>query len=96
VNLNFAGAQINVRGLVQGVGYRYWCYRKAHEYGIIGYVSNLYDGSVEVMAEGDRSIIEEFIKNLKIGPSNASVSDIKIIWYDKPRGFSNFAIEYKD
>jgi acylphosphatase len=94
--LSFAGAQINVRGVVQGVGYRYWCCRKAREYGVVGYTANLYDGSVEVVAEGDRSIIEEFLKILKVGPSNASITDIRLIWYDKPRGFVDFTIESKE
>ena len=94
--MGFAGAQINVRGVVQGVGYRYWCYRKAREYGLVGYVANLYDGSVEVVIEGDRSIIEEFLKILKVGPSNANISDIRLIWYDKPKEFADFKIEYKE
>ncbi len=60
-----------------------------------GYAANLYDGSVEVAAEGDRGMLEEFIKILKIGPTYAKVTDIRIQWYDKPKGYKGFTIEDK-
>lgn len=68
--------RITVNGLVQGVGYRYFCYRKAVEYNITGYAKNLFDGSVEVMAVGDESLIMDFVKELKIGPSNSFVKSL--------------------
>jgi acylphosphatase len=40
----------------------------------------MFDGSVEVEAEGDRSLIEELIKNLKVGPRSAQVRDLHIEW----------------
>lgn len=67
-------ANIIVKGLVQGVGYRYFCYRKAKEYGLTGYVKNLVNGDVEVEVEGDMYLIMSFIKELKIGPSKANVT----------------------
>ncbi|MCX6827984.1 MAG: acylphosphatase [candidate division Zixibacteria bacterium] len=90
------GVTINVRGVVQGVGFRYWCYRKARELALRGYVANLYDGSVEVVAEGEKGIIEEFLKLLKIGPTYAQITDIKILRHEKLKGFKDFTIEYKD
>jgi len=94
--MSFAGAIVNVRGVVQGVGFRWWCVRRARELSIKGYAANLYDGSVEVAMEGDRGLIEEFIKVLRVGPAYARVSDIKILWYDKPKGYKDFTIEDKD
>lgn len=67
-----------VKGFVQGVGFRYYCYRKAEQYNLSGYVKNLFDGSVEVEAEGDKSLMNDFIKDLKTGPVNASVKSVTI------------------
>ena len=68
--------KLTVKGCVQGVGYRYFCHRKAAEYDIYGYARNLTDGSVELDIEGEKSLISEFIKDLKIGPMNASVNAV--------------------
>jgi acylphosphatase len=69
-----------VSGLVQGVGFRYFVYHKAHDLGLSGYVRNLFSGDVEMEAEGDRSLVEEFITEVKIGPRSAQVKDMKIGW----------------
>lgn len=62
-----------VHGAVQGVGYRYFVKTKAKKYGINGFVRNVEDGSVEVLAEsGNEKLIKEFIKeinvDMKVGP----------------------------
>ena len=72
------GARIIVKGLVQGVGYRYFCRKKAGEFGIYGYVKNLYNGDVELEVEGEKNMTEDFIKELKIGPFNATVKKILV------------------
>ena len=53
------------RGDVQGVGFRYTACRVAEGYGIAGYVRNLSDGSVEVVAEGDGVEIDRFLAELE-------------------------------
>lgn len=93
--MGFAGAIVKVRGVVQGVGFRWWCVRRAKELSLKGYAANLYDGSVEVGIEGERGLVEEFIKILKVGPTYAKVSDIKIQWYEKRIGYKDFIIEDK-
>ena len=70
--------KILIKGYVQGVGYRYFCYRKAIEYNLNGYAKNLIDGSVEVETEGEETMIKEFIKELRIGPGNSKVNSINI------------------
>ncbi|MGH8891528.1 MAG: acylphosphatase [Acidothermaceae bacterium] len=60
-----------VRGRVQGVGFRWWVRARALELGLIGSASNLDDGRVEVIAEGDRAICERLLE-LLAGPSAAS------------------------
>ena len=78
-----ARAHVFISGLVQGVGYRYYAMRKASVYGLKGFAKNLVDGRVEVVAEGERGLLEEFIKDLKQGPISAHVTDVRIEW-DKP------------
>jgi acylphosphatase len=75
-----ASVHIIVEGLVQGVGYRWYAARRAQALGIRGFVRNLYDGTVEVQAAGDRSMLEELIRDLKVGPRSASVTNLKIEW----------------
>ncbi len=94
--MSFIRAFVNVRGVVQGVGFRYWCQRKAAGLGLCGYVGNLTDGTVEVSFEGDRSLVEAFIAELKIGPTYSHVTDLKIDFIDEPKGYDDFRIEILD
>lgn len=91
--MSSVAAELVVSGIVQGVGYRYYCFRKAKELGITGQVSNQPDGSVRVWAEGDRSAIEALIVELKIGPSSAEVRDVAIEWRDVTGAYASFNIE---
>jgi acylphosphatase len=79
-NIMLVRVHIIVHGLVQGVGFRYFVYKKAVNLNLTGYVRNLFSGDVEIEAEGNRSLIEEFIEEVKIGPSAADVTDMKIDW----------------
>jgi len=90
--VNSVAVQLIIRGLVQGVGYRYFCYRAARSLGLTGQVRNNPDGSVSIKAEGDRSLIEEFIKELKIGPSMAHVSEVEVNWGNYIGQFNDFDI----
>jgi acylphosphatase len=91
--MSFIRALVIVKGVVQGVGFRYWCQRKAVGLGLRGYVGNLSDGTVEVSFEGDRSLVEAMIEELKVGPTYSHVTDVKIDWFDEPKGYDNFSIE---
>jgi acylphosphatase len=75
-----ASVHIVVEGLVQGVGYRWYAAHRAQTLGVGGFVRNLYDGTVEVQAAGDRSMLEELIRDLKVGPRSAHVTNMKIEW----------------
>ncbi len=87
------GVHIIIYGMVQGVGFRYFVHGRATRLGLSGIVRNLYDGSVEIEAEGDRSLLEEFIKEVKIGPRAAHVSGMKIDWKKNEQHFLDFHIE---
>ena len=87
------GVHIIVSGMVQGVGFRYYVYGKAKQLGISGYVSNLDNGSVEIAAEAERSLIEELIKEIKVGPRYADVTDMRIEWRTPNQQFNDFKIQ---
>lgn len=63
-----SGRERNVRrivrysGSVQGVGFRYTATRIANRFDVTGYVKNLSDGSVEIVAEGPRGEVDDFLK----------------------------------
>jgi acylphosphatase len=69
---------ITVKGLVQGVGYRYFTFKKAVSYGLRGYVKNLDNGNVEIEVEGDEGLLNDFMKDLKIGPRSSKVADLVV------------------
>jgi acylphosphatase len=86
--------EIIVQGVVQGVGYRFFTVQKAREYGITGYVQNLPDGSVLVVAEGEKGILQDFIKELKIGPSSARVTNVDVKFSEADKGYKNFSVKF--
>lgn len=73
-------AHIVVSGMVQGIGYRFFVTRLAASLGLAGWVRNLPDGRVEITAEGDRSLIESMIRDLKTGHPYASVRAVTVEW----------------
>lgn len=87
-------ARIVVSGMVQGVGYRYFVYRKAKEYNLKGYVRNLYSEDVEVVAEGDRGVILDFIRELRVGPMSAQITEVKIVWEEGESEYRDFQIRF--
>jgi acylphosphatase len=89
---NNSRAEIIVKGLVQGVGYRYFVYTKASALKLRGYVKNQMDGTVLTVVEGDKEKIEQLVLNLKQGPMYADVRDLKIVWTGYAAEFSNFEI----
>ena len=62
-----------VSGWVQGVGFRYFVLRAAHEAGLVGWVRNLDDGRVEVWAEGVPSQLDLLAEAVRRGPPRAEV-----------------------
>ncbi|WP_299441654.1 acylphosphatase [uncultured Phycicoccus sp.] len=61
-----------VRGLVQGVGFRWWTRARALELGLAGWARNTADGRVEVVAEGPRAAVERLVGLLREDPPEAS------------------------
>ena len=82
-----------IKGEVQGVGYRITAYLNATRLGITGSVKNLSNDDVEVFAQGDEKLIENFKKYLKIGSSMSHVTEIDEEILDKSE-FKDFQVIY--
>ena len=89
-----ANAHLVVTGYVQGVGFRWWAMRKAQEHNLKGYARNLYDGNVELEVEGLRGMIVDFIEEVKVGPSSASVTDAVVQWSEYQGKYKGFDIRF--
>lgn len=81
-----------VNGRVQGVGFRYFAQALARQYGLKGYVRNLADGSVEVLAVGERQVLEVFVRDLRQGPPGARVGQCQVRWLDACEPYADFTI----
>ena len=81
-----------ISGLVQGVGFRYFAARQASANGITGYARNLANGEVEVLAHGDRAVLERFLADLRVGPRSAMVRGVRVSWEGSDETFGGFEI----
>lgn len=87
--------KIIVKGIVQGVGFRPFVYRKAVEHNLSGYVKNIGEG-VLVDVEGSQPLIEEFIKDLVNNPPVlAQITDVQTHWLE-PQGLIGFSVGLSD
>jgi tRNA pseudouridine55 synthase len=90
---NFLEFYAKVYGRVQGVGYRYFVKEKAQNLDIFGYVKNLEDGTVEVLAQGSEENLQKLIEELKKGPFLARVDKLDIVFRKPLNIFYNFRID---
>jgi acylphosphatase len=66
-----------VEGRVQGVGFRYFVRQAARQLGVAGWVRNRPDGSVEVLADGPPSALDELELSLREGPPGSRVDQVR-------------------
>ena len=81
-----------VEGHVQGVGFRYFVVDTALSLGITGWVRNRFDGSVEVLAEGEGKSLNELILALHRGPRSSRIYSVSEEWQNATGEFSSFRI----
>jgi len=91
---NRASLHAGVSGIVQGVFYRRFVLREATELGLYGRVRNLFDGRVEVEAEGERRRLEQLITRLHKGPPDAQVTDVATEWGTYRAVYGDFRIDH--
>lgn len=85
---------IYVFGVVQGVFFRANTQEQASMLGITGWVKNKSDGSVEIVAEGEKGQLDALVQWTKHGPSTANVTKHQYIWEEYKNEFKNFEIRY--
>ncbi len=85
-------ARILVSGLVQGVLFRKNVMDMARMLRIRGWVRNLQDGRVEVLAEGAKGSIDELIRFCHVGPPGARVKSVAVEWSGQTGEFRSFRI----
>lgn len=82
-----------VIGQVQGVGFRFFVKRHADRLGLTGYVRNLPEGQLDVVAEGNPEDLDQLTKLLEVGPSGAVVYDVAVDRGPGTGEFPEFLIE---
>ena len=90
--IELARLHANIKGRVQGVGFRAFVVDKALGLGVKGWTRNRWDGSVEVMAEGERIVLDQFLLALRRGPAMSNVSQLDLEWSSATGEFKTFYV----
>lgn len=83
---------IRIYGQVQGVFFRRQTKAMADSLGLVGWVRNNNDGSVETVAAGPKGKLEEFMKWCRRGPFLSNVENVEVEWKKSKRGFGDFEV----
>ena len=75
---------VRIRGRVQGVGFRYACEREARALGVVGWVRNRSDGSVEALVDGAPEALARMRRWLAAGPPSAAVDSVEVTGVPAP------------
>jgi acylphosphatase len=81
-----------ITGKVQGVRYRDYAQVSAGELGLVGTVSNLVDGSVLVVAQGEPDLLKDFVEFLHEGSLMAEVEGVSIEWGTIDVTYDDFSV----
>lgn len=84
--------RVFVVGWVQGVNFRAWTKAQAERLNLTGWVRNLPDGRVEVLAEGEKENLESLLTLLKGGHPWARVEKTEVNWTEDKGGFTKFSV----
>ena len=85
---------VAVHGRVQGVYFRTSAQDKARRLGLRGWVRNRADGSVEFVAEGERSELEQLLSWSQAGPPSATITQVETDWRIASGEFRRFIVRY--
>ena len=83
-----------ISGRVQGVGFRWFVIQQARPLNLNGWVKNLYNGDVEVMAEGPKPDLEFLLEKLRKGPTWSHVDHVDVEWLDPSGMTGGFDVKY--
>jgi len=85
-------AWIVVRGVVQGVGFRWFVLQEAQRLGLTGTVRNRSDGTVEIQAAGRREALARLVRVVSRGPALARVTLVEAVWSRPNRRWDEFRV----
>jgi len=85
---------VHYSGRVQGVGFRMTAEEVAREFGVVGWVKNLRDGRVELIAEADEAVLEQFLRTLRNSSMKNFIQKVDTSWSDATDAFKDFEIGY--
>lgn len=78
-------------GHVQGVGFRYTTVDMARDFRVTGWVRNLRDGRVELLAEGEERELNAFLDQVRDGPLRHYIADVQVSWAAASGRYDGFA-----
>jgi len=81
-------------GRVHGVGFRLTAEETARELGVVGWIKNLRDGRVELVAEADEALLERFLEAIRSGPMKNFINHVEVTWSQASDSFDEFEIRY--
>jgi len=81
-----------IHGRVQGVGFRAFVVENALALGVKGWARNKWNTTVEVVAEGDRQLLERLLTALRRGPRMANVTQVDLDWQSPTGEFKSFSV----
>ncbi len=84
--------RVLIKGVVQGVNFRYFTFKEAERIGVKGYVKNTSEGHVEAHFEGEEEKIKEMISRVKIGPPSSMVKEVELFEQSDLLNFKDFRI----
>lgn len=84
--------QARVKGLVQGVSFRFYTQRKAIALEVVGWVRNESNGDVTLVAEGPERKLQELLEFVQVGPPYARVDGVDSRWSEPTGEFRRFVI----
>ncbi|MDH5541845.1 MAG: acylphosphatase [Nitrospinota bacterium] len=87
-----ARVHLIVHGIVQGVFFRSTTAETGLSLGLTGWAKNLPDGTVEIVAEGEKSKLEKLVAWCKKGPPSARVTSVDARWEEPGNGFETFSV----
>lgn len=90
----FEEIRCHIEGRVQMVMYRDFAQRKARDIGAVGFVRNLGDGTVEVVAQGTPDQLKALIERLHEGSILSRVDSVSVEWRAPSGHFNDFIIRY--
>ena len=81
-------------GRVQGVGFRFTAETIALSLGVTGWVKNLPDGRVEVIAEGEEARLVQFLEKIRNGPMKPYIRGVESDWSEATTEHRDFSIRF--